>query len=934
VDVHWAEICGSLPTIESISEDTAHPARSLAAALASKCYYHLQVYNECLRFALAADSHINVSEHTEYIDVLLTTCIDEYKALRTKQELEQTAGAPSTVAIDPRMEAIVEQMFARCYTDHCYEQALGVALDTYRIDKVDEVCSQAIKHTNTHDILTYAFNLCANTHTRSIQSRRFRLAVIEVLVKQYSTLAHPDYTHMCFGLQALNQPVDVAILLRKLCVCSEEDFLQACQIAFDMQECENQGFVLKIVAVLQTFDATSAPVPTGTSSATGVASSSTLVPSIDPATLAPITDNALYTARMNQLKRILLESFDVDLYLNFLFKHNHSDISILQTIKSIISGGAVPAAGAAAVQPPANQHTNSVLHNATVVAHAFMYSGTTVDVFLRENLDWLGKASNWNKFTAVASIGVVHKGHIHESMNLLQPYLPQVGQSASPYSEAGALYALGMIHANKGGSGDSTTITYLTEALKNAGLNEVVQHGACLGIGLAAMATGDSDIFENLRQILFTDNAVAGEGAALAIGLLMLGQSDSALAEVEIPNLLNAAHDSPHEKIVRALSLSIAMFVYGKEESADVIIEQLLRDRDSIIRYGGVYAVGLAYIGTSDNNAIKKLLHVAVSDVSDDVRRASVACLGMVCFRNPETVPKLVNLLAESFNPHLRYGACMAVGIACAGTVGKEAIELLFPMIEDEVDFVRQGALVGLALVLQQASDARSPSVKKFRETCVQIIGDKYQSLLTKSGAILASGILDAGGRNVVFSLSSRAGFVKMGAAVGIMMFLQNWYWYPLLHCLSLSFAPTVLIGLNKDFDMPSAFGCICNTPASMFAYPKAEEKKDDGKKQVATAVLSTTAKAKLREARKEARKGVRTGGASSPRETPRDSARDSARDPLGPPASPSHAAMGKLIQMRGALLYDTCIIVPLVYFLTFCCPNFHMNRCAGCPWP
>jgi hypothetical protein len=60
---------------------------------------------------------------------------------------------------------------------------------------------------------------------------------------------------------------------------------------------------------------------------------------------------------------------------------------------------------------------------------------------------------------------------------------------------------------------------------------------------------------------------------------------------------------------------------------------------------------------------------VAVSDVSDDVRRASVACLGLVCFRNPETVPKLVGLLAESFNPHMRYGACMAVGIACAGTL-------------------------------------------------------------------------------------------------------------------------------------------------------------------------------------------------------------------------------------------------------------------------
>ena len=67
----------------------------------------------------------------------------------------------------------------------------------------------------------------------------------------------------------------------------------------------------------------------------------------------------------------------------------------------------------------------------------------------------------------------------------------QDGQSSSPYSESGALYALGLIHANKGGNGDSATITYLTNALRNAGTNEIVQHGACLGIGLAAMATGN-----------------------------------------------------------------------------------------------------------------------------------------------------------------------------------------------------------------------------------------------------------------------------------------------------------------------------------------------------------------------------------------------------------------------------------------------------------
>jgi hypothetical protein len=39
---------------------------------------------------------------------------------------------------------------------------------------------------------------------------------------------------------------------------------------------------------------------------------------------------------------------------------------------------------------------------------------------------------------------------------------------------------------------------------------------------------------------------------------------------------LNCMHDTEHEKIIRGLALSIAMMVYGKEESADPIIEQLV----------------------------------------------------------------------------------------------------------------------------------------------------------------------------------------------------------------------------------------------------------------------------------------------------------------------------------------------------------------------
>ncbi len=58
--------------------------------------------------------------------------------------------------------------------------------------------------------------------------------------------------------------------------------------------------------------------------------------------------------------------------------------------------------------------------------------------------------------------------------------------------------------------------------------------------------------------------------------------------------------------------------------------------------------------GTANNSAVQRLLHYAVSDVSDDVRRAAVLCLGFVLMSAPEQCPRIVALLAESFNPHVR----------------------------------------------------------------------------------------------------------------------------------------------------------------------------------------------------------------------------------------------------------------------------------------
>jgi len=65
----------------------------------------------------------------------------------------------------------------------------------------------------------------------------------------------------------------------------------------------------------------------------------------------------------------------------------------------------------------------------------------------------------------------------------------------------------------------------------------------------------------------------------------------------------------------------------------------MIKDKDHIIRYGGMYAIGMAYVGTSNSHAIKKLRHFAVSDTDNDVRRAAVTNIGFILWNHPEKVP-------------------------------------------------------------------------------------------------------------------------------------------------------------------------------------------------------------------------------------------------------------------------------------------------------
>lgn len=509
-----------------LHEDKQFVQNELAGLVASKVFYHLGSFEDALTYALGAGNLFDVNARTEYVETIIAKCIDFY--IQQRVAANDAADEAKTVDVKPvdaRLEVIVNRMIQRCLDDGQYRQALGIALETRRMDIFEAAITRS---DDINAMLAYAFQVAMSL----IQNRAFRNTVLRCLVKLYRSLAVPDYVNMVQCLIFLEDPLAVAEILDKLTTSADTDVLMGYQIAFDLYESATQQFLTQVLQALRS----TAPIPSAllstykpqgtddkaaaegagsstsdeTKSATeaaddGVKSEDvTIERSIESLTAAEKS----HQENIEKLIQILSGEVSIDLQLQFLIRSNHADLQILRATKEAVRV--------------------SICHTATVIANAFMHSGTTSDQFLRDNLEWLARATNWAKLTATASLGVIHRGHEADSLALMQSYLPKETGPSSGYSEGGGLYALGLIHANHG----ANIIEYLMTQLKDA-QNENVRHGGCLGLGLAAMGTHRQDIYEQLKFNLYQDDAVSGEAAGIAMGTVMLGsKSKSAITDM------------------------------------------------------------------------------------------------------------------------------------------------------------------------------------------------------------------------------------------------------------------------------------------------------------------------------------------------------------------------------------------------------------------
>ncbi|KAK5936693.1 proteasome regulatory particle base subunit [Knufia obscura] len=908
VDLLWTEIAGAIGEIESLYEDDSFPDRPLAAIVASKVYYHLQEYNESMAFALGAGKHFKLDRAGEFEETIISKCIDTFIALSANRdptlaaaskpaELDttfgQTEGAASMSAsltspvtpfsqsvlpsksllsrqdtnaslegtfvgaegspesiiqqrgLQKQLNAVIERLFEKCFQEKRYRQVVGIAVEARNLDILRRVILRASEDEKDgkgeatkagEELMDYVLDICMSV----VQERGLRNEILKLILELLNDIPSPDYFAIAKCVVYLDQHSLASDILRKLVEKGDARSLAvAYQISFDLYDNSTQEFLRKVREELAEMlpeeekDETAEKMDEDStdekaeeqlqSELQESAGSSTSKPK------APQLEDEEQQQAVKSCRDILDGLKSIHLNIEFLNKSNRVDISILNKIKDSLEA------------------RNSIYHTATTLSTGFMHAKTANDNFFRDNLEWLGKAINWSKFTATAALGVIHQGNINHVDRLLSPYLPK-GPAAGPaqgsaFSQGGSLYAYGLVCANHKGK----AVDFIRNKFKE-NTDEIVQHGGALGLGVAGMACGDQSVYDDLKQVLYSDSAINGEAVGLSMGLVMLGSGNVGA----LSDMVQYAHDTQHDKIVRGLAMGMAMIMYGRQEGADEVIQGLLNDPDPTLRYGGIMTIAMAYVGTGSNKAVRKLLHVAVSDVSDDVRRIAVLSLGFILFRKHTSVPRMVELLAESYNPHVRYGAAMALGISCAGTGLEEAIDLLEPMLKDPTDFVRQGALISLAMVLVQQNDALNPKVSEIRKKMVKIVGDRHEDAMCKFGCAMALGIIDAGGRNCTISLQTQTGNLHMPGIIGMAVFIQYWYWFPLAHFLSLSFTPTAVIAVDQKLEAP-VFKFHSNTKPSLFDYPPEETAKvDTGPEKVKTAVLSTTAQAKRRAAKKE----------------------------------------------------------------------------------
>ena len=267
------------------------------------------------------------------------------------------------------LQTLVHRLLESSCAAGQYEHALGIALEAQETDKVQYILQKAAG-TMRPPLLKYAVQALVTTVT----SKSFRLQALTVVAKflqqQFVGTNKQAAYDLVVVYQLLQQPADVADVLSTLLHGSHDDeALLGLQLCFDLMDSADTAFCRAVSEQLTERSSTS------TSASTSTSTNNTDQQQQQQQQQQP----SFY---LEQAQRILVGGFGSELALQFLHKQSHADRLQMEHLKK-------------ALEERSSGSRSSILHNAAVLTHSYLYAGTTNDSFLRDYLDWMKKASHW-----------------------------------------------------------------------------------------------------------------------------------------------------------------------------------------------------------------------------------------------------------------------------------------------------------------------------------------------------------------------------------------------------------------------------------------------------------------------------------------------------------------------------------------------------------
>ncbi len=283
---------------------------------------------------------------------------------------------------------------------------------------------------NIPETLKYVYQITQDL----IVNNKYKIAILDVVLLLYVKHSNNSFVDITNCQFLLNNSDALSKTLLNILRKPDEPLI-AYQIAFDLAENQNSAYLKSISKLLKENCENS--------------------------------DSLLDKERLKKLISILEGSVQKKLENFCLQKLNKTDNNIIKSMQKAV------------------EKSGSVCHLAVVIANSLMNSHSSNDTFLKENMEWLGKATNWARFASAATLGAIHMGNTEKGLEIMKPYLP--GSTVpSVYAQAGSYYGLGLIYAN---TNDDYILNFLQDAqTMPSNSREVFQHGIFLAIGLVGMA--------------------------------------------------------------------------------------------------------------------------------------------------------------------------------------------------------------------------------------------------------------------------------------------------------------------------------------------------------------------------------------------------------------------------------------------------------------